>query len=337
MLKYKLKAIFGMKYKSFFNTIKEVHKKTGKSQISIFFDILNCAIKYGAGHNDYKMFDFYNMKPENRDTYLTRFRSKKIVEYLNDPKYRDIINDKSLFNEKYKDFLGRKTINANTATLDEFTSFINEHQTVFCKPPTGDSGKGIEKLSLSDFSSVEEFFNYVKGKGITVIESIIVQHPDLAKVNPYAVNCMRLVTIVRDDKTVDVAHAVIKFGCSTSFVDNMGFGAVSAPIDLKTGQISQNAETCKREVFEKHPISGITFKGFQIPLFDDAIELVKKAALVIPEIRQIGWDVCISENGPAIIEGNDWSDYMFWQLPEQTPDKIGLMPYYRKLLPELKI
>ncbi len=101
MLKYKLKAIFGMKYKSFFNTIKEVHKKTGKSQISIFFDILNCAIKYGAGHNDYKMFDFYNMKPENRDTYLTRFRSKKIVEYLNDPKYRDIINDKSLFNEKY--------------------------------------------------------------------------------------------------------------------------------------------------------------------------------------------------------------------------------------------
>ena len=337
MLKYKLKAIFGMKYKSFFNTIKEVHKKTGKSQISIFFDILNCAIKYGAGHNDYKMFDFYNMKPENRDTYLTRFRSKKIVEYLNDPKYRDIINDKSLFNEKYKDFLGRKTINANTATLDEFTSFINEHQTVFCKPPTGDSGKVIEKLSLSDFSSVEEFFNYVKGKGITVIESIIVQHPDLAKVNPYAVNCMRLVTIVRDDKTVDVAYGVIKFGCSTSFVDNMGFGAVSAPIDLKTGQISQNAETCKREVFEKHPISGITFKGFQIPLFDDAIELVKKAALVIPEIRQIGWDVCISENGPAIIEGNDWSDYMFWQLPEQTPDKIGLMPYYRKLLPELKI
>ena len=75
----------------------------------------------------------------------------------------------------------------------------------------------------------------------------------------------------------------------------------------------------------------------KIPLFDDAIELVKKAALVIPEIRQIGWDVCISENGPAIIEGNDWSDYMFWQLPEQTPDKIGLMPYYRKLLPELKI
>ena len=36
MLVYKLKAIFGMKYKEFFKTIDYVHEKTNKSKISIF-------------------------------------------------------------------------------------------------------------------------------------------------------------------------------------------------------------------------------------------------------------------------------------------------------------
>ena len=70
MIKYKLKAIFGMKYKNFFKTIDYVHEKTGKSKTSIFFDILNCAIKYGAGHNDYRTFEFYNMTEGKKYDYL---------------------------------------------------------------------------------------------------------------------------------------------------------------------------------------------------------------------------------------------------------------------------
>lgn len=107
MLVYKLKAIFGMKYKEFFKTIDCVHEKTNKSKISIFFDIITCTIKYGAGHNDYRIFEFYNMKPENRDTYLTRFRNKKIVEYLNDTAYREYFNDKSKFTARFSKYLKR--------------------------------------------------------------------------------------------------------------------------------------------------------------------------------------------------------------------------------------
>ena len=180
-------------------------------------------------------------------------------------------------------------------------------------------------------------YDYIKEKKIGELESIITQHPDMAKVNPYAVNCMRLVTVVRNNKDVDVIYGVVKFGCSESYVDNMGFGAVSAPVDLETGIVKTAGQTAKGELYEVHPVSKIKFEGFQIPLFDEAKEMVKKAALEIPEVRQVGWDICISVDGPAIIEGNDWTDYMFWQLPAQTPNKIGLMPYYRKLLPELKL
>ena len=53
-------------------------------------------------------------------------------------------------------------------------------------------------------------------------------------------------------------------------------------------------------------------------------------------VRYIGWDVCITPDGPVLIEGNDYPGYDFWQLPEHTPDKIGLLPYYKKMVPELK-
>lgn len=337
MLVYKLKAIFGMKYKEFFKTIDCVHEKTNKSKISIFFDIITCTIKYGAGHNDYRIFEFYNMKPENRDTYLTRFRNKKIVEYLNDTAYREYFNDKSKFTARFSKYLKRDFGDIEKMSLEEFTKFIEKNQTIFCKPYKGDSGRGIEKLSLNDFKNAEAMYNYIKEKKIGVIEGVIKQHEGMAKVNPYAVNCMRLVTVVKPNKEVDVVYGVVKFGCTESFVDNMGFGAVSAPIDLETGKISADAQTCTGVVYKKHPVSNIEFKGFQIPLFNEAKELVKKAALEVPQIRQVGLDICIGEKEPIIIEGNEWSDYMFWQLPAQTPNKIGLMPYYRKLLPELHL
>ena len=68
----------------------------------------------------------------------------------------------------------------------------------------------------------------------------------------------------------------------------------------------------------------------------EAVEIAKEAALVVPQIRYIGWDICVTPNGPAIIEGNTYPGYDFWQLPEHTPDKIGLYPYFRKMVPEYK-
>lgn len=54
-----------------------------------------------------------------------------------------------------------------------------------------------------------------------------------------------------------------------------------------------------------HPDSKMTFFGFKIPYFDEAISLVKKAHKSLNKIHSIGWDVAISRDGPVLIEGND--------------------------------
>ena len=42
---------------------------------------------------------------------------------------------------------------------------------------------------------------------------------------------------------------------------------------------------------------------------DKALELVKSAAKLVPEMRWIGWDVAITEDGAAIIEGNNYPSF----------------------------
>ena len=66
-------------------------------------------------------------------------------------------------------------------------------------------------------------------------------------------------------------------------------------------------------------------------------ELVKKAALEEPEFKYCGWDVCISENGPAIIEGNDYAAYDFPQLPDEDTPKVGLISIIKQYIPDLKL
>ena len=57
----------------------------------------------------------------------------------------------------------------------------------------------------------------------------------------------------------------------------------------------------------------------------------------MPQVKYVGWDVFIGPDGPGIIEGNDYPGYDFWQLPEHTKDKIGLVPYYESLIKDLKL
>ncbi len=60
--------------------------------------------------------------------------------------------------------------------------------------------------------------------------------------------------------------------------------------------------------------------------------LACQAALEIPEVGHVGWDMAIGPDGPAIIEGNDFPGTDLCQLAPFCPEKTGLWPYYKELL-----
>ena len=63
-INYLLKRITSMNYKQMFNTIDEIHEKSGKNKIGLFIDIINCGIKYQEGYMDYKLFEMYDLNKE---------------------------------------------------------------------------------------------------------------------------------------------------------------------------------------------------------------------------------------------------------------------------------
>ena len=92
---YLLRVLSGVRLKKMNEVIDFVHEKSGKSKISIFFDILNCAVRYGAGYYDYKIFAFWDMNKEQRKTYVTRLWNKKLIMLVNDQSKTHIFNNKN--------------------------------------------------------------------------------------------------------------------------------------------------------------------------------------------------------------------------------------------------
>ena len=332
-IKHFFKLIFGSSFKRMGGCINQVHEKCGKNKIATFFDMLVCFVCYGAGFHDYVIFAFYDMNRKQRNTYMTRLRNKRLIEMMNDPNYSHIIDRKDEFNTRFSKYLGRKFMVVADMTEEKFENFMQDKEIIFAKPSIGESGKGIERLKKEDFADLKAMYDYIKdpAHNFGVIEQLLIQHHDLNVLYPLAINSYRIVTIVTDG-VAHCVYAVSKAGNEGKFVDNMENSGICCPIDQKTSTIAGCAHTSALINYDVHPYTGVKLVGFKLPYVKEAIELVKKAALEIPEIKYLGWDVAITEDGPAIIEANDYPGYDFWQLPEHTPDKIGLYPYYKKMV-----
>ena len=333
-IKYYLRVLSGMSLKKFTEVLDRTHRFSGKNKLSLTLDMIHCARKFGAGYYDYLTFGFWDLTEEQRATYITRVVSKKLVTFLNDPAYEHTFNDKEEFNHVFHDFVGRDCINFRTASKEEVQQFVEKHVTVFAKPAHGSCGHDCKRFDSRDYPDFDSFYEALKENDAWLLEKVLEQHPDNAAVYPNALNCMRLITLIDSQGEPHVIFATQKFGLNGRVVDNYGFGC---RVDLETGKICSpgvSGDGSLGIIYETHPQTGVKIEGRQIPMFFEACEMVKKAAMVIPQMRYIGWDVGITTDGPAIVEGNNYCAHDFWQLPAQTPEKTGMLPVFQKYVPE---
>lgn len=328
---YLLRVLSGARFDKMNAAMENVRKSSGQSKIRTFFDMIGCTLRYGAGYNDYDILHFYEIPASLRKTYVTRLKNKRIIMACNDQKVAPTLHYKSRFNRAYEKYLGREWFDIQNKGLEEFREFVDGKEYIFCKPDDLDSGRGIEKLKVADFESVDKLYDYCKEKNFGVVEEVVRQHPKMATLHPESVNCVRMQTIVVNG-VPHLVYAACKAGNNGCFVDNLGTGGFNIPVDKETGRLTaKGRREHERDLFTVHPRTGVVFEGFEIPYFKEAIDLCFKAALDTPDVRFVGWDCYIGENGPGIIEANDYPDYYFWQLPELTPDRRGLLPYFEEL------
>ena len=332
-VKYLIGRIKNMNFKKLFDTINEIHNKTNKLKIIIFIDMIICAIKYQSGYVDYLLFEMWNLNNKERKTVLTRGKNNIFVKYYNDKNYNHIFLNKNEFNEKFKKYLNRDYIILND-NKKEFNKFIKNKKIIFCKPINGTHGDNMEKIVIKDFKG--DLYNYLIKKNLKLIEEVVIQCKKMNDLYPYSINTVRIITVNRYDGKVKVVAAYQRIGNSGRIVDNYNGGGMVVPINEQTGIIEYPAVDKLKNIYYKHPITNTDIVGFKIPMYKEAVNLAKKAAKVVKEIRYVGWDIAITDKGPVIIEGNEYPGHDIYQLPPHRTNNIGVLPKFEDALGKIK-
>ena len=261
----------------------------------------------------------------NKDYYQCRcyllpfYKIREIVPYknqrafykrVNSKQVHDVLCDKYICYKLFKPFYKRDVVLVNRQELSDFEEFRLKHSRFNIKPLSANCGKGIQIIdSKATAVSTEELLSFYSDGFIA--EELIVQNKILARFHPSSVNTLRINT-VSFGNSVEIKWPCLRIGCGNSIVDNAGAGGVFGAIDVKSGIIISVSDEFQH-TFEVHPDTGVKIVGFQIPLWEEACNLAKKLATLIPEGHFIGWDLALTDNGWVMVEGN-YSPLLIWQI-----------------------
>lgn len=291
-------------YKRMDDLITYIAEENKIKKVKVYFDFFLNAATRGIGYVDYLKGNYINLSNEEKKDFLTKRNYVRLVKYLNKRGYQMIFHDKVVFNRIFKDYIGRDFIDIREVGYKGFKKFVTGKENVFAKKHNSFGGDGVKKVNLAG-EDLKVLFNQLYNNKQYLIEDTLIQNEYLDWINPKAVNNVRLVTLLKDGE----AYVVFK----TLRINAGGEEVISCHDIYMTlddeGNVLGNVVDDECNIYKKHPVTGFKFKGAKIPHMDKALELVKSAAKLVPEMRWIGWDVAITEDGAAIIEGNNYPSF----------------------------
>jgi putative polysaccharide biosynthesis protein len=163
--------------------------------------------------------------------------------------------------------------------------------------------KGV--IYLNDtLIEIDDLINLICSDCWVVQERIKNQHDALSKFHPSSINTIRIITVKTDSK-IDVLFSKLRIGVSGNYADNTSSGGVA--VDIFNGKMTKWGfyRSGLGTKTDKHPDTMVVFENYEIPFWDEIIDSVKNAHRLFYGLHSIGWDVCLTDNGIMLIEGND--------------------------------
>jgi hypothetical protein len=296
---------------------------------AVFVDMLWSAAFRDTAFNDYFELDFAMLSRAERKTFVTSPLSNHIAMKYDAPEKRSLIHDKIEFNRAFDQYLGREWLDLREANTDEFRAFGERHATFIGKVPLSQGGSGVERYHSAEVADWAEFQQALREKGQILVEENIVQHPDLAAVCAGTVNTTRVNTFF-DGTEVHILSWAQKFGRG-EVSDQPISGGFYTMLDDRGHSIGVGHTGKNTNSFPVHPESGASIRDFQLPCVDELKTLIDRVGRVVPEVRYIGWDFVIGENGPLVLEGN-WLPGIYEHKPSVTGVRTGSRPRFEKVI-----
>lgn len=306
--------------------------ESGRGPFVLLLDMIWCSLYYGTGYMDYRVFGFAWIRGKaSRRTFMTMNHNQQLIRNVNDKAYNDVFADKARFNTRFSDYIGRQWIDLRTSDYAEFESFIREKKFIFAKGADGINGEGVERVCVSQFDNKKDLYDALLDKRQFIIEERIRQHPEMERLCPTSINTLYITTVLSRDQ-VHVMYVLVRMGNGTKAVDNISSGGLYCRVG-SDGVVHVPAFCDKTaRCYDAHPSTGTKLIGFTIPYYKEAIEMVRKAARVVPQIRYVGWDIAITPDGPVLIEGNTIPSYNMCQnYYQQSGKQEGILPEFQAI------
>ncbi|WP_423148057.1 sugar-transfer associated ATP-grasp domain-containing protein [Rubrolithibacter danxiaensis] len=191
----------------------------------------------------------------------------------------------------------------------------------FCKLVTGDQGKGLFHLKISEKTifmdgkpvTIQELRQVLGQDKWIVQEKIADQHEEINKLYQHSINTIRIMT-VNTGSSVEVLGAVLRMGTDGRKIDNWSAGGIIVAIDFEKSELTKWGyyKPGYGTKVDAHPDTKVKFEQFKIPFIEEVVKEVKYLHSLLYGIHSIGWDVAITKDGPLFIEGNDnWGVTIF--------------------------
>lgn len=297
---YYLRRFFGL-FREVADTMVLLPQPYKKNKVKHYLDAFLCIARYGAMPEDYISLQFFKLPASERKKYVTQRNKQLFYKKMYDKDAIQTLDSKYLFSKKFSKYVTREWIFTKEVSEEDIRTFFLRKQKVVCKLVTSTWGIGV---SLKTKDDIEDIISDVRKGNHYMIEEVIVNHPDVALVNPDSVNTLRVETCLDSKGEFHLLNVLFMVGSTKTIVSNCHSGGMMCHVDIKTGCIDNAGYNPKGIWYEEHPISKVKLRGYKLPYIDKLEEYIKGVCQVMPNARYVGWDVVITPEGFELIEGN---------------------------------
>ena len=254
---------------------------------------------YGTSISDYFEMRFFERSREEKETLFTYYESVNFINYINGAENNSRFYNKAYMYRVMGKFTKREQLILPADDYPTFEAFLRRHPVVLYKA-NAYCGDGVE-LWFAASSDIAKLYEKSMEKP-AVLDELVTQHSNLARLNPDSINTVKIFTLMAGG-TCHFVAAEFRMGRRGAFIDNIEKGGIAANVDMKTGKIIGTAYDFQMNQYTHHPDTGVRITDFELPNWEDVLRFTEECARACP-LAYVEWDIAIRENDCVLIEAN---------------------------------
>jgi hypothetical protein len=270
-------------------------------------------------------FDYYRLHPING--YFSKWIDDKLtLKYILSPFSKYIPDYYYLINKNGITKLMDCPKELGT-DKDDIINLLKTKKYLAAKLVSGSFAEGFYKLSYEDIFyinnkpvdaiAIKDLFSKWENivAGGYIITEYLHTNSELGKIWNNTPNTLRIMTIRINNKESRIVSAFMRFGTKkTGVVDNASVGGVACRVDIETGRFFDGRVIDNDRLIEckYHPDTKALMEGI-LPYWNLIKKTISDIGDYIPQLKYMGYDVIITDEGFKIIEINSHQGIKFHQ------------------------